>query len=63
MNSNELFVVFRLKSVVNNFFDNHKASNYRKLVKKPAAVRQLSVNMSIKALSLFSYLDRFPVIL
>lgn len=49
------------KEVVKNFLGNHKAPNYKELVKTMlTAFSRLGANMSIKVHFLFSHLDRFP---
>ena len=61
MNSNELTAWNSFKDVVKNFLGNHKAPNYRELVRKMlSAFGKLGANMSIKVHFLFSHLDRFP---
>lgn len=61
MNSNELTAWNSFKDVVQNFLGNHKAPNYRELVRKMlSAFGKLGANMSIKVHFLFSHLDRFP---
>ncbi len=46
---------------MNNFLGNHKASNYRELVKEMlSALEQLDANMNIKVHFLFSHIYKFP---
>ena len=60
MNRNELTAWNSFKDVVKNFLGNHKAPNYRELVRKTlSAFGKLRANMIIKVHFLFSHLHRF----
>ena len=61
MNEVELEAWKAFVLVVKNFLGNNKARNYTELVNKMLAVfRNLSCNMSVKMLYLFSHMDQFP---
>ena len=61
MNRVELNAWVSFTDVVTNFLGNHKADNYKQLVRKMlTAYEKLGANVSIKVHFLFSHLDRFP---
>ena len=49
------------KETVKNFLGNHKAENYKEIIKElMSSFRKLGCNMSIKVHYLHSHLDKFP---
>ena len=61
MNTVELNAWVSFTDVVTNLLGNHKADNYKQLVRNMlTAYEKLGANMSIKVHFLFSHLDRFP---